>query len=136
MLAQLKTNFYNFLIELGFNATDNAVYEEKFPWLMVRTNNYTVAHAMDTKISTATLVVDIFSNYPGEKEIIEIVEKIEENLQDFESKHPEILYTYQRAFKILDDKNTGIVRKHGVIAYEFLMGGAYIIEEGGSDEDI
>ena len=56
MLAQLKTNFYNFLIELGFNATDNAVYEEKFPWLMVRTNNYTVAHAMDTKISTATLV--------------------------------------------------------------------------------
>ena len=32
------------------------------------------------------------------------------------------MFAYQKTLKILDDKSTGPVRKHGVVTYEFLLG--------------
>jgi len=37
-------------------------------------------------------------------------------------------------FKILDDKSTGPVRKHGILNYEFILGQGLIPETG--DEDV
>lgn len=122
MLYKLKTKFYSLLKELGYNITDSAEYKETFPWLMLRTDGYTVFRSFSTNISNITLTLDIFSTYCGEKEIIEIAGDIESHLNELCRDNPEILYCYQKTMKILDDKTTGPVRKHGIITYEFLMG--------------
>ena len=122
MLYKLKTQFYSLLKELGYNITDSAEYKENFPWLMLRTDGYTAFRNFSTNISNITLTLDIFSTYYGEKEIIEIAEDIESHLSELRQDNPEVLYCYQKTMKILDDKSTGPVRKHGIITYEFLMG--------------
>lgn len=130
MLAKLKTQFYSLLKGLGYNVTDNAEYREDFPWLMVRTNGYQSVNSFNLNVSGVTLALDIFSTYPGEKEIIEIVENIGSHLDELRKANPEILFCYQKTMKILDDKPTGPVRKHGVVVYEFLMGyGVAPVEE-------
>ena len=122
MLYKLKTQFYSLLKKLGYNITDSAEYKENFPWLMLRTDGYTAFRSFSTNISNITLTLDIFSTYCGEKEIIEIAEDIESHLSELRQDNPEVLYCYQKTMKILDDKTTGPVRKHGIITYEFLMG--------------
>ena len=133
MLEKLKTHFYSFLLELGYNITDNGNYEEHFPWLILRTNGYSVLNSFNMKVGKATLVLDIFSQYQGEKEIIQIIENIEEHLIDFIEMYPDVLYGYQKGLKILDDNNTGIVKKHGVASYEFLLGEGLVMEEQEDD---
>ena len=122
MLANLKTQFYSLIKGLGYNITDNAEYKEQFPWLMLRTNGYRTMNSFNVNISSAVLVLDIFSTYSGEKEIIEIVENIGEHLKELQDNNPDIMFAYQKSLKILDDKSTGPVRKHGVVVYEFLLG--------------
>lgn len=122
MLAKLKTQFYSLIKGLGYNITDNAEYKEQFPWLMLRTNGYRTMNSFNVNISSAVLVLDIFSTYSGEKEIIEIVENIGEHLKELQDNNPEVMFAYQKTMKILDDKSTGPVRKHGVVVYEFLLG--------------
>ena len=122
MLANLKSQFYSLIKGLGYNITDNAEYKEQFPWLMLRTNGYRTMNSFNVNISSAVLVLDIFSTYSGEKEIIEIVENIGEHLKELQDNNPDIMFAYQKSLKILDDKSTGPVRKHGVVTYEFLLG--------------
>lgn len=122
MLANLKSQFYSLIKGLGYNITDNAEYKEQFPWLMLRTNGYRTMNSFNVNISSAVLVLDIFSTYSGEKEIIEIVENIGEHIKELQDNNPDIMFAYQKSLKILDDKSTGPVRKHGVVVYEFLLG--------------
>lgn len=133
MLSQLKTQFYSLIREKGYNITDNAEYREKFPWLMLRTNGYQVFDSFNMKISNATLVLDIFSQYFGEREIIEIVENIHPILLELQNNNPNVLFAHQKSLKILDDKMTGPVRKHGIVVYEFLMGYGITEEENNND---
>lgn len=129
MLTQLKSQFYSLIKEKGYNITDNAEYKENFPWLMLRTNGYQTLNSFNAKTSKITLVLDIFSQYSGEKEIIEIAEDIQELLMELQNTNPNILFAYQKNLKILDDKKTGPVRKHGVAVYEFSMGHGLEIPE-------
>lgn len=130
MLAKLKTQFYSLIKDLGYNITDNAEYKENFPWLMLRTNGYRTLNSFNVNVSSATLVLDIFSKYPGEKEIIDIVENIGAHLNEVQENNPDVMFAYQKTLKILDDKSTGPVRKHGVVVYEFLLGyGVAPVEE-------
>ena len=123
MLEKLKTDFYGMLVELGFNISDNRNFEEgDSPWMMLRTNGYQRVQSFGLSASKITLVLDIFSQYNGEREIIKVIDKVASNLEPFILQHPEVLYCFQKTVKILDDKTTGPVRKHGVISYEFLMG--------------
>ena len=122
MLANLNSQFYSLIKGLGYNITDNAEYKEQFPWLMLRTNGYRTMNSFNVNISSAVLVLDIFSTYSGEKEIIEIVENIGEHLKELQDNNPDIMFAYQKTLKILDDKSTGPVRKHGVVTYECLLG--------------
>lgn len=123
MLEKLKTDFYAMLVELGFNISDNRNFEEgNSPWMILRTNGYQRVQSFGLSASKITLVLDIFSQYNGEREIIKVIDKIAENLEPFILQYPEVLYCFQKTVKILDDKTTGPVRKHGVVSYEFLMG--------------
>ena len=122
MLAKLKTQFYSLIKDLGYNITDNAEYVENFPWLMLRTNGYSSAKGFNLNVASVILVLDIFSSYPGEKEIIEIVENLEQCVSTIQHTNSDVISAYQKSLKILDDKATGPVKKHGVVVYEFLMG--------------
>lgn len=123
MLEKLKTDFYGMITELGFNVSDNRNFEiGGSPWLVLRTNGYERTHSLDLRTSKIILVLDIFSEYSGEREIIQAIDKIADNLEDFLAQHQEVIFCHQKTVKILDDKTTGPVRKHGVVSYEFLMG--------------
>lgn len=134
MVINLKKKFYTLIHNLGYNITDNGAYVENFPWLMLRLTNSQFLQSIDTSINRVVLTLDVFSTYAGEQEILEIGENIANHLQSFQNENPEILFAYQKMFKILDDKATGPVRKHGVINYEFLLGQGLIPEEEAPDE--
>ena len=67
------------------------------------------------------LTVDIFSGYPGEKEILQIVEYINDHLLDFVDANPSVMYLSLANLVIIDDKETGPVRKHGIASYRFTL---------------
>lgn len=134
MVINLKKKFYTLIHNLGYNITDNGAYVENFPWLMLRLTDSQFLQSIDTSINRVVLTLDVFSTYAGEQEIMEIGENITNHLQSFQNENPEILFAYQKMFKILDDKATGPVRKHGVINYEFLLGQGLIPEEEAPDE--
>lgn len=134
MVINLKKKFYTLIHNLGYNITDNGAYVENFPWLMLRLTDSQFLQSIDTSINRVVLTLDVFSTYAGEQEIMEISENIANHLQSFQNENPEILFAYQKMFKILDDKATGPVRKHGVINYEFLLGQGLIPEEEAPDE--
>lgn len=122
MLKRIKERFYSLVKGLNYNITDNGTYSENFPWLMLRLGNATNLNTFDLRVNAVSLTLDIFSTYNGELEIIDIVEDITAHLNDLIKEMPELLYAYQKTFKILDDKSTGPVRKHGVVVYDFLLG--------------
>lgn len=121
MVQKMKTELCSLVRELGYNITDNGAYVEKFPWLMVRLGNHTRIETFDTRIDGITLTIDIFSKYKGEKEILDIVEDITNHIQKIRKDNPEVMYIAQKSLKILDDNKTGIVKKHGVLSYQFLL---------------
>lgn len=133
MLAKLKTQFFTLIKNLGYNITDNGEYKDNFPWLMLRTNGYQLLSSYNADTATAILVLDIFSTYSGEKEVIEIVENINNAISNLKNENSNILFGCQKTLKILDDKSTGPVRKHGVVVYEFLLGQGY--EEAENDTE-
>ena len=101
MLANLKSQFYSLIKGLGYNITDNAEYKEQFPWLMLRTNGYRTMNSFNVNISSAVLVLDIFSTYSGEKEIIEIVENIVQRV--FAHRHGSAFHV-RRVHVVADDE--------------------------------
>lgn len=136
MLEKLKTDFYSMLVGLGYKVSDNRQFEEGgSPWLVLRSNGYQRVHSIGLRMSKITLVLDVFSQYNGEREIILVVDKIANHLEEFLAEHPEVLFCHQKTMKILDDKETGPVRKHGVISYEFLMGIDMPVEEETEGEE-
>lgn len=120
MLEKIKTQFYSLLKDLGYKASDNGTYNDDFPWLMVRTGSYQSYESYDVKYDMITLILDVFSTYNGEKEIIEISENILKHLQELRKNNPDITSVSQSGMLIIGDKETGPVRKHGIIKYSFV----------------
>ena len=121
MVQRLKTDLCSLVRELGYNITDNGAYVENFPWLMVRLGAYSREDIMDARIDNITLIIDVFSKYKGEKEILDIAENITNHIQEIKTDNPSIIFIWQKDLKILDDNSTGPVKKHGVLAYSFLL---------------
>ena len=121
IVEEVKTKLYELIKSLGYNITDNARYVENFPWLMLRTSNHQNAVSFDVRFDNMTFIVDVFSNYPGEKEILEIAENITAHLQELRGQIEGITQAYQSTLKIIHDKATGPVRKHGIIGYQFIL---------------
>ena len=103
----------------AYTATDGFVYDYAIP----RENgeHLYVKYLYLTRFDSITLTIDIFSKYKGEKEILDIVEDITNHIQTIRKDNPEVMYIAQKGLKILDDNKTGIVKKHGVLSYQFLL---------------
>ena len=133
MLTAIKEQFYNLLKSLGYKVTDNGTYKEDFPWLMLTTGNYQSSVSLDIRYDIITLKLDIFSTYNGEKEIIQISENIVNHLQDLRKNNPDITAITQKKMTIIGDKETGPVRKHGILTYQFLVTSSLDLEDNNDD---
>ena len=131
MISKVKTELYNLIKELGYNITDNGDFHEDFPWLMLKTSGATAFQTMDTSYTTIVFSLDIFSTYSGEKEILAIIDNITNHLNDLLKIDKSIIYIQQTSTKILGDKATGPVRKHGIVNYSVIV--ASPIEEEAPD---
>lgn len=133
MLTTIKEQFYNLLKSLGYKVTDNGTYKEDFPWLMLTTGNYQSSVSLDIRYDVITLKLDIFSTYNGEKEIIQISENIVNHLQELRKNNPDITAITQKKMTIIGDKETGPVRKHGILTYQFLVTSGLDLEDNNDD---
>lgn len=121
MVQKLKTDLCALVKSLGYNITDNGAYVEKFPWLMARLGAYQRIDVRDTRADAITIVIDIFSTYKGEKEILDIAENITNHIWELRNDNPAIMFVAQKDLKIMDDKKTGPVKKHAVLTYQFFL---------------
>lgn len=121
MISKVKTELYNLIKELGYNITDNGDFHEDFPWLMLKTSGATAFQTIDTAYTTIVFSLDIFSTYSGEKEILAIIDNITSHLNDLLKIDKSITYIQQTSTKILGDKATGPVRKHGIVNYSVIV---------------
>ena len=132
MVQKIKTDLCSLVRRLGYNITDNGAYVENFPWLMARTGSHSRMDMVNARVDNIVIVIDIFSKYKGEKEILDIVENITNHIWELKNDNPNITYIAQKDLKILDDKATGIVKKHGVLTYWFLLSNT--VEEDTTDD--
>lgn len=121
MLKDIRKLFYQKIKELGYNITDTRRYEEVFPWLVMRTSNNQVGFSRDIRFESINLIIDIFSTYNGESEILDIAESITDLLPDFQSENPEIILATQSGLKVLQDNKTGPTKYHGILSYQFVL---------------
>lgn len=121
MITQLKVQFKTILETLGYPIRDNNTYNTTYPMITLRLSNTNYEERNGIALRKIVYVVDIFSTYNGEKEILDINDKINEKLFMLPQQNQHITAMKQQNCLILDDKETGVVRKHGVLTYEFLL---------------
>lgn len=132
MFQAIKKGFYELAKGLGYNVSDNGTYRDQFPWLMIKTAGASSVKALDVRIDSYSIALDIFSTYNGEQEILNIVEHINGELPNMMTQFPQIQFVELSNLKILNDKETGPVRKHGVVVFRFILSGHY--QEVSNDE--
>ena len=131
MISDIKTIFYDILAnELKYNVTDNPYNNEEksFPCVFLTLQNTHRARLKDTYIYTIKFKIDIFSDYNGEKEILDMEQAIFEKSEKL-YENPYVSYLEENAFRIIDDKSTGVLRKHGIISYTIYSGGGIADDE-------
>lgn len=130
MLSYIKNAFFAYLQGLGYNVSDNANYcSEDFPRLLLRTDSARVQHGRDFTTMDHRFIVDIFSTYNGEKEILETVDNITAHLMEFMNDHSKIHYASLYSLRIIDDNESGPIRKHGVATFSFSVAQGAMINE-------
>ena len=119
IIADLKKQIYEILTDkLKYNVQDNP-YEQQnkiFPCVILTLQNGKKDAYKNNYVFTTTFKIDIFSNYNGEKEILDMEHEIFEALQSLYI-NEFVTYVRESGFRILDDKSTAVVRKHGVLQY-------------------
>ena len=131
MLLEIKEKIYNLLTtnfscpirDNPYDINDNV----NFPFIIFQVSDVNRIVFKDAFQYIYHFKFDIFSDYSGEKEIIESEEKIFNLMAQIYS-FPQVMMVSQKSFKILDDKSTGTMKKHGVIYYDIVSAG--MIEEG------
>lgn len=131
MISQLKTQLYQILKEdLQYNVTDNPYGEEtkSFPYVLITLSNTRRDRRKGIYWFNINFKIDIFSDYSGEKEILDMEEEIFDAVQQL-YENDFVTYLRESGFRIIDDKSTGVLRKHGIINYTIYSGGG--IEDNG-----
>lgn len=121
MIQEIKKKFVAFLRELGYQIGDNSNSRDGFPQMNIRFNGGSTDNTRDLERLNVIFTIDIFSDYVGEKEIIEIVENINNHLAELRDANDEIINVNMSSFNIMEDKTTGPILKHGVISYRLLL---------------
>lgn len=134
MISTIKTQLYDILAnELKYNVMDNPYGEEtkSFPYVLLTLQDTHRDMKKGAYFFEIKFKIDIFSEYNGEKEILDMEQAIYEKSHklldnDF------VTYYRESAFRIMDDKSTGTLKKHGVITYTIYSTGG--LEFNDNDE--
>lgn len=133
MIEEIKTKLFEILSdELGYEVADHPNGNKNFPCVFLKMGNATRDLFHDTFRFQIKFKIDIFSNYDGEKEILEMEEAIfnaTQALYDVVG----VTYVRQSDFRILDDKSTSVIRKHGIITFTIVSTG--MVEEVEDEQD-
>lgn len=113
----LSSNYENQIVD---NAA--AVEEGEYPRIQIRLSTVTRDKYQGTFQYTIRYQVHIFSDYDGEKEILNMESEIFDMLEQF-YEIDGVTYARESGFRILDDKSTGVFRKHGIISLTFYCTG-------------
>lgn len=113
----LSSNYENQIVD---NAA--AVEEGDYPRIQIRLSTVTRDKYQGTFQYTIRYQVHIFSDYDGEKEILNMESEIFDALEQF-YQIDGVTYARESGFRILDDKSTGVFRKHGIISLTFYCTG-------------
>lgn len=132
IITYLKQQLYSILSEeLEYNVMDNPYETEErtFPYLLLTLQDTQRERQKNNNIMKIRFKIDIFSNYSGEKEILEMESAIYNAIQQLWD-NEYVTNIRQNAFRIIDDKSTGVLRKHGMITYTFTCGGGITEDVG------
>ena len=125
MIAKIKKQFYEILAnDLQYKVADNPYTskERTFPYVMLTLQNTQRDVYNNNFVYNIKFKVDIFSDYSGEEEILQMEGAIFNKLSKlYENEF--VTYVRQSAFRIIDDKSTGSLKKHGIITYTILCAG-------------
>lgn len=125
IITEIKKKFYDILTNLGYDVVDNRESIEEdmpFPQVMLRLNTCTRDRIKNVVINKVRFTIDIFSLYDGEAEILDIEQKVfdaAKELYDIEK----VIYIQESSFRVMDDKSTGTIMKHGILNYMVIVGG-------------
>ena len=135
MIQEIKKQIYDTLSNtLGYNVSDNASEKKKYPYVRIILSNTTRDKFKNVFQYKVKYQIDIFSDYDGEAEILQMENEIFEALIPALYENENVTYVRENSFRIIDDKSTGVVRKHGIIQYTILSTGG-VIEEDESENN-
>ena len=120
LIEDVKKTLYNILTQdLGYTVVDNSSEENNCPWIRLRTSNlYRQPFKNNEYEYNITYTLDIFSEYDGEHEILEMDKEIFEKMPKMYELDC-ITNISGSNLKIIDDKSTGVIKKHGILSYTF-----------------
>lgn len=125
IVTELKKKFYDILTNLNYEVADNKESisdDTPFPHILLRMNMGSRDRIKNVTINRIRFTIDIFSEYNGEAEILDIEQKIFDATKElYDIKN--VVYVQESSFRILDDKSTGVVMKHGILNYMVILGG-------------
>ena len=133
MINKIKVKLFDILSkDLGYNVVDNPERGENFPCVFLKLGNTTRDIFRNNFRFQIKFKIDIFSNYDGEKEILEMESEIFDAIQSL-YEIDGVTYVRQSDFRILDDKSTSVMRKHGIITLSIVSTG--MVEEVEDEQD-
>lgn len=126
MISEIKTRLYELISELGYPVVDTAYsIDDKINYPFIRLNLLNVNREQyhNSYLYTYSFQIDIFTDYKGEKEAIDIEKLIFEKVNSLYTNNF-VTYIRQRNFKLIDDKSSSVTKKHGIIIYDFILSGS------------
>lgn len=121
MVERLKQVFYTALSENNIDLRDTKNFAEAFPQVFLRTSNIKRIYYQGVSAINVSFTLDLFSKYPGEKEILDLEHRISTIARNLVDTNDFIMGMGLRSCLIQDDDSTGINIKHGILIYDFVL---------------
>ena len=122
LITTIKKKIFELITRLGYTVKDTPESENDTPWIKLSLATVLKQYLKDGSfIHSLSFRLDVFSDYNGEAEILEIEDNITSHISEI-YELPEVLGITTN-FRIIDDKSTGVVNKHGIITYNIIVGG-------------
>ena len=121
MVERLKQVFYTALSENNIDLRDTKNFAEAFPQVFLRTSNIKRIYYQGVSAINVSFTLDLFSKYPGEKEILDLEQEISTIARNLVDTNDFIMGMGLRSCLIQDDDSTGINIKHGILIYDFVL---------------
>ena len=117
----LQSELYNILSALNYDVYDHVPKNAPLPYIRIGTF---YGNDDSSKINAGSKIyqyIDVFSNYNGKKEIINIMQDVNRNLQNTEMRSNDLLaFIYLDNFKILEQQDAEGKYQHGILVYKIL----------------